>query len=440
MQAVFMRCLRKPTRLAESELPYMDTLEVKPAGDGIPLDALDSRSGWRVVVAAYFGVMVGFGSLLVFSFSTFLKPLSGTFGWSRESVSAAFGFAALTVAVCSPVLGRLLDRYGPRSVILPCMTVFGLSFASLGFLTPSLIHLYTVFVLMGIVGNGTTQMGYSRAVSTWFVKRRGLALAWVMAGSATGQVAFPPLAQALIDGYGWRAAYLLLGGLVLLFGLPLTALLVRENSRARSTAESTREGFTVAQGVRSRAFWILLATLFLGSISVNGAITHLSPLLTDRGIPAQHAALVASALGLASFAGRLFTGVLLDRYFGPHVGLCLLSATAVGILVLSSAGSAQIALLAAVLIGLGLGAEADLTPYLLTRYFGLRSFSTLYGFTWTAYAIAGAIGPMLMGKAFDGTGSYTLLLVALSGVTFVSALLYLCLPRYPATPGDQSAS
>jgi predicted MFS family arabinose efflux permease len=237
----------------------------------------------------------------------------------------------------------------------------------------------------------------------------------------------------LIDGYGWRTAYLVLGALVLLFGLPLTALFVRENPAARSTAESTVEGFTVAQGIRSRAFWILLATLFLGSISVNGAITHLSPLLTDRGIPAQHAALVASGLGLASFAGRLLTGLLLDRFFGPLVGLCMLGATAAGILALSSAGSVPIALVAAVLIGFGLGAEADITPYLLTRYFGLRSFSTLYGFTWSVYAVAGAIGPLLMGKAFDGTGSYTLLLVALSCGTFLSALLYLALPRYPAS-------
>ena len=417
--------------MAESELPRMATFEVKPERCAAALSAPDSQSGWRVVTAAYFGVMVGFGSLLVFSFGTFLKPLSGAFGWSRESISASFGFAALTVAVCSPVLGRLLDRYGPRRIILPCIAAFGLGFASLGLLTPSLIHLYAVFVFLGMVGNGTTQMGYSRAVSTWFVRRRGLALAWVMAGSATGQVAFPPLAQALIDAYGWRAAYLVLGGMVLLFGLPLTALFVRENANARSTAESTRAGFTVAQGTRSRTFWILVATLFVGSISVNGAITHLSPLLTDRGIAAQQAALVASGLGLASFLGRLLTGVLLDRFFGPHVGLCLLGATAAGVLALSGAGSVRMALGAAVLIGLGLGAEAALTPYLLTRYFGLRSFSTLYGFTWTAYAMAGAIGPLLMGKAFDVTGSYTLLLVVLACGTFVSALLYLCLPRYP---------
>jgi predicted MFS family arabinose efflux permease len=217
----------------------------------------------------------------------------------------------------------------------------------------------------------------------------------------------------------------------MLFGLPLTALFVREKAMVNTAAESTRDGRTLAEGLRSGTFWILLASLFLGSISVNGAITHLSPLLTDRGVPAHRTALVASTLGLSSFAGRLLTGALLDRFFGPRAGMCLLSATAAGILVLSSAGSFPVALLAAVLIGLGLGAEADITPYLLTRYFELRSFSTLYGFTWTAYAIAGAMGPLLMGKAFDATGSYAVMLVVLASGTFVSAVLYLFLPRYP---------
>jgi len=183
--------------------------------------------------------------------------------------------------------------------------------------------------------------------------------------------------------------------------------------------------------MRSRAFWILIVTLFLNSVGVNGAIAHLSPLLTDRGVAADRAALAASALGLSSFVGRLITGALLDRFFGPRVGLCLMAGTAAGILVLSSAGTLTLGMTAAVLIGLGLGAEADITPYLLTRYFGLRSFSTLYGFTWTAYAIAGAAGPWMMGRAFDATGSYAALLLILGAATAVSAALYLGFPRYP---------
>ena len=93
------------------------------------------------------------------------------------------------------------------------------------------------------------------------------------------------------------------------------------------------------------------------------------------------------------------------------------------------------AIAAAALIGLGLGGEADITPYLLTRYFGLRSFSTLYGFTWTAYAIAGAIGPVIMGRAFDLTGSYALFLSVLAAGGLISAFLMLTMPQYDrATP------
>jgi MFS family permease len=191
--------------------------------------------------------------------------------------------------------------------------------------------------------------------------------------------------------------------------------------------------------MRSRAFRILIGTLFLSSVSMNGAITHLSPLLTDRGVPAGNAALAASLLGLASFVGRLITGFLLDRFFGPRVGACLCTIAASGILLLARAGSSVPGMAAAMLIGLGVGAEADLTPYLLTRYFGLRSFSTLYGFTWTAYAVAGAIGPVWMGKAFDATGSYASLLTLLAGTTLAAAGLLLWLPRYPRTwsPADR---
>ena len=389
--------------------------------------------GWLVVLAAYFGVFVSFGSLLVFTFGIFVKPLSSEFGWTRESISAAFGFAAISVAVCSPVLGRLLDRYGPRRVILPAMTIFGLAFASLSLLTPGLIHLYAVFVVLGIVGNGTTQMGYSRAVSTWFDSNRGLALALVMAGVGTGGILLPPLAQSLITHYGWRTAYAALGVLVLFLGLPLTAVFVRERHADHHGARPTLGGIAVREALRSRPFLILVATLFLGSITINGAITHLSPLLTDRGIGAGSAALVVSVLGGASFCGRLLTGHLLDRYFGPRVSFVLMTGVAAGIALLARAHTSPAALIAAALIGLGLGAEADITPYLLTRYFGLRGFSTLYGFTWTAYATAGAIGPVIMGVAFDRMGSYGPLLSLLSFATLAAAGLMLLLPRYPVS-------
>ena len=385
--------------------------------------------GWRVVLAAHFGVMVSFGSLFVFTFGIFLKPLSAEFGWSREAVSGAFGFAAMAVAVCSPLLGRWLDRYDPRRIILPCMAVFGIGFASLAFLTPHIWHLYAVFILLGAVGNGTTQMGYSRAVSSWFGQRRGFALAIIMAGVGVGSIVFPVMAQAVISRWGWRAAYIVLGAIVLLFGIPLSSRFVRERETPQS-GDRIREGVTLGTGLRSPAFWILTAMLFLSSVSINGSLTHLSALLTDRAVGAAGAAVAASALGGTSFLARLVTGWLLDRYFGPRVAFVLLTFTSAGILLLAHASNLPMGAAAAALIGIGLGGEADITPYLLTRYFGLRSFSSLYGLTWTVYAIAGALGPVILGRAFDLTGSYVTLLHFLCAATFVAAALMLWMPTY----------
>jgi predicted MFS family arabinose efflux permease len=385
--------------------------------------------GWRVALAASGCVFVSFASLLVYTFSVFLKPLTEEFGWSRESASIAFGIAAMTVAVCSPPLGFLLDRYPARRIVLPCITVFGCAFASLALMTRHLWHLYSVFFVLGIVGNGTAQLAYTRALTTWFHDRRGAAFAVLMTGGTIGATILPPVAQALIDAAGWRTAAAILGAMVLGIGWPL-GLRVKERSGAVVAREHVVSGATVAEGVRSRIFWIVVAVLFCASISQNGAITHLSAMLTDRGVSRGGAALAASAMGGAALIGRLLTGWLLDRLFAPRVAMLLLLAAALGALLLSGAGSMPVGVLASSLIGFGMGGEADITPYLLAKYFGLRSFSTLYGLTWTAYAIAGAIGPVIMGKAFDATGSYQALLMQLAALTAGSAALMLFMPRY----------
>jgi predicted MFS family arabinose efflux permease len=385
--------------------------------------------GWRVALAASGCVFVSFASLLVYTFSVFLKPLTEEFGWSRESASIAFGIAAMTVAVCSPPLGYLLDRYPARRIVLPCITVFGCAFASLSLMTRHIWHLYAVFFVLGIVGNGTAQLAYTRAITTWFRDRRGAAFAVLMAGGTVGAMILPPVAQALIDATGWRTAAAILGAMVLGIGWPL-GLRVKERSAGVMVQQGAPSGATVAEGLRSRIFWIVVAVLFCSSISQNGAITQLSAMLTDRGISPGGAAFAASAMGGSALIGRVLTGWLLDRLFAPRVAMLLLLVAAFGALLLAGARSMAVGVVASSLIGLGMGGEADITPYLLAKYFGLRSFSTLYGLTWTAYAIAGAIGPVIMGKAFDATGSYQALLMQLAAVTAVSAALMLFMPRY----------
>jgi len=420
-----------------SDESFLGSVEVgvamTPSADSVPGPSESDLGyyGWRVVMAACLGVMAGFGSLFVYTFSVFVKPLAADFGWSREAISSGFAIAAVTLGVCSPLLGRWIDRFGPRRIILVCMTVYGCAIASLSLLRSGLLQFYVTCFVLGVVGNGAAHLAYSRSISTWFQRRLGMALAAVMAGAGLGAMILPVVAQSIISQSGWRAAYASLGGLALLLGLPLSWRYIRERGAVgHEAATVAHSGVTWQQGLRSSAFWIVTAILFVSSISMNGAITHLSALLTDRGITAGNAALCASILGGSSLLGRIVVGWLLDRFFGPRVALAINLITALGIFLLARATSFPAGCLAAALIGVGAGGEAAITPYLLTRYFGLRAFSTLYGVTWTFYAAAGAIGPVILGRAFDATGSYASLLTLLATALGLAATTNLLLPHY----------
>ena len=414
---------------------FTDSRQVgKSAGDESNL----GYYGWRVVLAACLGVMAGFGSLFVYTFSVFVKPLAGEFGWSREAISGGFAIAGVTLGLGSPLLGRWIDRYGPRRIILPSMTIYVCAFASLALLGAGVWQFYLTCFVLGLVGNGAGHLAYSRSISSWFQQRLGTALAFVMVGAGLGAMILPIIAQFIIRQSGWRPAYAALGGLALLLGLPLSWRYIRESGTAElhKVAPVARSGKTWQQGLSSYPFWIITTILFVSSTTMNGAITHLSALLTDRGITGSDAALCASALGGASVLGRIVVGWLLDRFFGPRVAFAVNLISAVGIFVLAGASRFPAGCLAAALIGIGVGGEAAITPYLLTRYFGLRSFSTLYGLTWTFYAGAGAIGPVILGRAFDLTGSYAALLSMLATALGLAATANLLLPRYSDVAGN----
>ncbi|MEZ5400088.1 MAG: MFS transporter [Bryobacteraceae bacterium] len=389
--------------------------------------------GWRVALAAHLGTMVSFASLLVFTFGIFLKPLTAEFAWSREEVSRALAIAAMTVAAVSPFLGWALDRWGPRPVVLPCFVLFAAGLAALSRLSGHLWELYSAFFVIGLAGNGTTQMGYGGAVASWFTRRRGLALACVLMGVGVGSIVNPILAERCIETLGWRSAYLAMAVLALALGIPPTAAWVR---RREVTGLGRRKA---ARGVRkellSREYGVLVVVLFLSSIAANGTLAHMAAHLTDRGMRPSDAAVATAVLGGANLAGRLLTGWLLDRLFGPHLSFWLLILMAAGFALLTVADSMPLAIFAAVLVGLGLGGEADVTPYLLTRYFGLESFSVLYGVTWTFYAVGGGAGPVVFGRVFDVSGSYNVVLHSAAAITVVAAVLMFAMRRYPSGEG-----
>lgn len=401
---------------------------------------LDPRyEGWRVTLACAAAGMVGFGAIVVYGFGVLLKPVSAEFGWSRETLATAFACASFTLGLTSPVLGILLDRFGPKRVIVPCVAAFGLAFASLALLQHSRLQLFATFILLGAVGNATAQMGYARVVSTWFERHRGMGLAIFMAGTTVGSILVPPTAQALIGRLGWRWTCIALGSAPMAIAIPLVLLVVREKSGHAARHAATTSGASVAAAMGNRAFWILAVVLFLTAMSTTGTITHLSPLLTDRGISARGAAWAVSMVGATSILGRLTTGWALDRFYGPAVAMVLQFMTATGLLLLSRCHTLPEAIAAAGLFGFSTGGESDVVPYLIAKYFGLRRLGTLYGLTWTAYATAAALGSVLLGRAFDATGSYAELLTRLAALVFIAGILMVAMPRYRARGSETAA-
>jgi predicted MFS family arabinose efflux permease len=349
------------------------------------------------------------------------KPSGGT-----------FALAAITVAVVSPGIGILLDRFPPRRIILPSIVIFALALASLSQLGPNILQFYLTFFVLGLVANGTAQFAYARTVLSWFSKRRGLALALVLTGSGVGSILIPPLTQWTIAQHGWRSAYLMLGGIALL-GLPLTALLMRNRPDAVVQDDhSAGSGATVGAALRTRPFWILASIIMLSAFSENGLVTNLAAILSDHGSAAKTAALALSVRGGAGIIGRLCIGFLIDRLSPQRIQTFVLSLSATGALILAFAHAPAEVLIGAATLGIGLGSEADVEPYLLAHYFGRKHFSVLYGLTWTAYAIGGAIGPMAIGRWYDRAGFYEpRFVVYLACVAFTAVAISLLLPRGP---------
>jgi predicted MFS family arabinose efflux permease len=381
--------------------------------------------GWGVLAAAFTGVMVSFAPIVPYTFSLFLDPLHAAFGWKREAMGGAFALAAITVAIVSPLIGILLDRFPPRRIILPGILVFAVGLAALSRLTPNIVQFYATFFVIGLVANATAQFAYTRTVLTWFTSHRGFALALLLTGSGVGSILIPPLTEWMIQHHGWRSAFLLLGGIAML-GFPLTAVLVRNRPEASivRTEHRADAGMTVAAALRTAAFWILAFITILSAFSENGLVTNLSSILTQHGVLAASAALALSVRGGAGIIGRLGVGFAIDRVSPERIQSLVLALAAAGTLILAFAGSTWAALLGAAVLGVGLGSEADVGPYLLARYFGRRHFSVLYGLTWTAYAIGGGTGPLWVGHLYDRAGAYLpRSIVYLAAVAFGAVIL-----------------
>jgi MFS family permease len=412
----------------------MQTVETLSVGT--KMGAGKQRTAWLVVAVSSVGLFFHFGSLLVNAFGVFLTTLCDQFHWSRGQVSGAFALATLAAMLTMPLTGWLTDRFGSRRPILVCMVVFGALYASLSFLTPHLWHLYAVFLILGLVGPGTSAVPHASLISRWFTGRRGLALGLAMSGTATGGVIWPRATQALMDQFGWRNAYAISGGAVLLVAVPLLLLFLKEpsapvRSSSQSAADREADGLTRGEALRGSLLWLLLFAFVIVSMSIQACMIHLIPMLKDRGMTPASAALASSLFGAAGIVGRLGIGYLLDKLPAERVPAIAFSVVAAGIFLLFAGATGASAYAAAMLIGFGYGSESATIPYLVGRYFGLRSFGEIYSYLFITVPLGGALGPLLMGAAFDRNGSYQLALLFCGVATVVAALALLRLGSYP---------
>jgi MFS family permease len=394
------------------------------------------RSAWLVVGVSSIGLFFHFGSLLVNAFGVMLKTLCDQFHWSRGDVSFAFTLATISAMLAMPLTGWLADRIGSRRPILVCLAAFGALYASLSFLTPHLWHLCAVFLLLGLVGPGTSAVPHASLISRWFTERRGLALGLAMSGTAIGGVIWPAATQKLMDWFGWRNAYAISGGGVLLIALPLLLLFLKEpstpvQSSKRDSADEQVDGLTRAEALRGSLLWLLLSAFFIISMSIHACMIHLVAMLTDRGMTPESAAFAATLMGAAGMIARLGMGYLLDLLPAERVPTIAFCVVATGIFLLFAGATGGSAYLAAILIGIGYGSETATVPYLVGRYFGLRSFGEIYSYLFIAVPFGGALGPVLMGVGFDRTGSYRLVLLCCGVATVIAALALLRLKSYP---------
>jgi MFS family permease len=410
-----------------------DLAEKLRSGRTAPASSSRFDRAWGVVVGAGLLMFVNLGPVLYYTSGIFTKAITDDTGWTRGTIATASVPANLLITLTLPLVGWAVDAYGTRRIALLSSILFAVGMFLLGQFsqTPGLFAL--LLVVAYACGFALTPLPYAQIVSGWFDKRRGLALGLMLTMSGLGTALFPPLSSALIAQFGWRNAYTSLGLFVFAIGAFAAFLLLRDPPQLTNKTlghEEKTPGLSVRSALRQRAFWTMFAAFFLISIAIGGGSTSLPLILTDRGVPAQQASFVMTIVGLAMMIGRLSFGLLLDRIFAPHLTalVFLAPALAFSVLLLPDTTGAN-AIVAATVLGLGLGAEVDALAYIASRAFGLRYFGPILGFLMVAFTLGLAFGPTLFGKIYDQFQTYQLALWIAACISAVASGLTVTLRR-----------
>jgi len=382
--------------------------------------------GWWIVGASFSILLVTVGVGL-YAPPIFLVPLQDHFGWSRAAIAGGSAVAALTVGAVSPLVGVLIDRYGSRRVMTAGALVMGSAFCLFGGIR-SLWQLYALNVIAAIGIASVAWLPNQTLISNWFERVRGRAMGIAQAGIGFGGFAMPPLADFLISNFGWQIAFAGLGSLVLLIVATVTLALVRSRPEEmgllpdggprvseeaagdpsrENRQEVATEGLSLAESVRTSAFWVLSLGNVLWSFGSMSIIGHLPAFLTDQGFEKLAAGSLSMAIG-CSVVGRLSFGILSDRFTKKRIMSLTLILHALAVLCLFRVHSFWAIPAFVILFGLGLGGGSVLVPLLIGEYFGLRAFGKVLGVITISSTLGAATGPVMTGRIFDVMGSYDL--------------------------------
>ncbi|WP_340691220.1 MFS transporter [Hyphomonas sp.] len=409
------------------------------------LPAFDRNAvrAWLVVVAAMVGVSVGLSPIPFYTIGMFAPQLSEAFGWSFSSLMGSIAVQSIVVMIVSPFAGYAVDRFGARKVATVSLTCFGLCFMSLSLNNGSLAIFYAQWVVMAVLGAGTLSATWTYVVNGWFDKNRGLALGLASAGTGITGFLIKPFAAWLIGEFGWRTAFVAIGMLPIVVGLPVILLFLRERRFSEDAAVLPDEGavdevvqiaagYTLREVLRQKNFWVMSTAFLLIAFALTAPTPNLENILRTQGFALAEIGTITASFGLAVIAGRLLGGWLLDRAWAPLCAFFILLIPAAGCYILSLPEvDSTMAFIAVAGIGFGAGFEFDLLAYLISRYFGLRQYGLIYGCFYAVIAFGGGLGPVVYGHFYDTLGNYTMTLTGGTLAVILGGALLLLLGRYP---------
>jgi MFS family permease len=387
----------------------------------------------RAAIAAWIGMFIGPNAMVSAPMSLFIAPLTHEFGLTRTAVSSILVISPLSIALFSPFVGRAIDRFGLRQVLLPGILVFGLACMARGYVA----HPWQLAVMFFIVSIGSAMnsaVGYAKLVSLWFSANRGRLIGIVVAlGAGTGSTLAPQVVRVLIHNYDWRVAYIAMGAYIILLPLPILFFLIKEPAVAATTVHAPATmlpGLTRAEAVHTRAFWLLLPAIFLASMALIGTTAHAVPMLTERGFSSLIGTTAISCFFFGGIAGQLTSGYISDRIDSPRVAVPYFFLALVGAMIVHLATNTVVLLGGAVLMGMGQGAEIAFAAYLTSRYFGLRAYGSIYSLLFAASNVGIALGLISMGLVHDHAGSYRPMTYGFGAALAISLLLIVLLGPY----------